>query len=558
MASSAHVCAIDIGTTAVKCALIQTSTATVVASATVNTDAYTDADPPRKEQDVGMIISAVGSALLILTAKCKGIAIDGIALCSQMHDVLTFATSNPMQPGPLVTWEDQRGATEGRVAQCNRALWSSGHRRAPLFPGYGCYTLAHTLSHDEPAGGLPPAHDRATSIVAYVAAALTGGDAWTAPAMEATDAAAWGCFDPSLPGWDMAAAACLHPTLPSLLPPIKGTGVVVGYTGGEGCHPSFSSLPPSLLHVPVTVGLGDHQASVLGRLALEGHTHSTAQASGPATGDDIALVNIGTSAQVAFVGPIVSAVLTSGTALPPGCEVRPYPCLPGVPPPTGLLVCASMNGGSALAAVQERTRAIGASTGASLTPGECYAWLEREGGRYLQHGGQALPLLITSLPVPERVPQGWGEEDAQAAREQQGEASADVLALSLSEALARLSSPSPSTRLQPGLVYAAAARAVASLLLDRVPPAAMHRLAGGGGAKVLTSGGALAKSSCLRTAWSQELSRRLWAQGVGQEVASGPQEHTGARTQDNGGIGLEYAGCVGTAIVTAAWLAHKR
>jgi sugar (pentulose or hexulose) kinase len=481
------IAAIDLGTTAVKVALVSAQDFSVLVSRSVDTAADEEAGEGAREQRVDLILSALGSALLMLFGRGTPPRppVVGVAITGQMHGVVTWRREDPAgTASPLVTWRDGRGAgPNGGVARLNGRVWAAtGGRGRPLFPGYGCATLAASLA----AGG--EEWDAAGTIGAYVAAALVGD---RTAVLTPSDAAAWGCYDVEGGRWDEAGAAAAHPLLPLRLPHVvaAGGGCAGRVGAGSWSHPSLAPcIPASWAGVPVAAAVGDHAAAVLAGLR-----------GAPARA---AFINIGTSAQIAVCG------WAGGAPLSPGCEVRPslHPSSPH------MLVGAAMNGGSALQEVVEAVRAAAGEGGPGTDA--TYAWLEREARRSAPAGGA--PLTIGPLPLPERWAEGWGDGGAPLQPPHPSGA------LSLRSALAALAPGHPS-RLRPGAVYASTAAAVVSSLLATLPPGALH------GVPVVMAGGALARSTVLQTALGAAL---------GEQALEG-------------GEAGEYAGCVGAALAAA-------
>ena len=233
--------------------------------------------------------------------------VNAIGLTGQMHGVVVLDAD--LQPlTPLVTWQDQRCLADESFLP--RLRERSGY---PFATGYGLATLAWLVEHHE----LPVRASATATIHDLAVARLTGARPLTDP----TDAASWGAFDLAASHWDLAAVEALG--VPAeLLPEILPSGTVCGVLTDPMA--ARLGLLPGL---PVTVAIGDNQASLLATL-WEPEA-------------ELALT-LGTGGQL-------SAVVAEGpTNVPPTCDVRPFPG------GRYLLVAASLCGGSAWAWLVER------------------------------------------------------------------------------------------------------------------------------------------------------------------------------------------------------------
>jgi hypothetical protein len=586
---------LDLGTTAVKAVLLRVQASgggepELLASSTRVTEAYCvdPSGPFKREQDPLRILEAVRQALLGLPHALLASA-SACGLCDQMHGCLLWSAADPVGTATrLVTWEDGR-CDPSFLASKNAALSSSsiGGASGPVFSGYGCATLAWLLEHEP---GWFAGRDCAGTIGSWVTAvALLGPPPPPRVPLDPTDAASWGgCVDPLRGEWETGtAAAALHPALPAWLPPIVKPGTVVGRTAAAApADSTSSSSPPPLLplpaSIPVHVCLGDHPASMVASLAWararllpailprngdddtkdeEGGASFPTQPSPSSSSSSVAVVSLGTSAQVAVAGDgVAAALLRPGTLgpLPDGCEVRPFvggggPAADPGPSSSCMLVGASLNGGNLLsrvvglleARVEVEGRRAGparASAATTWTREDTYAYLEEHAASISRDALRASGLCI-ALPVPERRAVGWGKGEERTGIARLSPSSSDN-AGDEGRGLPRSAESAASDEgLPPPLVYAAAAHAVVSNLFSLLPAGTVR---GCGVLGVVCGGGAVAKSALLR---------RLLEEGAGALVGGGEAAGAGDARHlpvlflpDGDG---EFAGATGAALVAA-------
>ena len=211
-----------------------------------------------------------------------------VGLTGQMHGVVLLdAAGEPVSP--LVTWQDGRSLEKGFL---DDLASRSGY---VLSTGFGGATLAWLIRH-----GAMPARAVSAGTIQDVAVARLCGQA--RPVTDPTDAASWGLFDLRMLTWDVEAFAAAG-IPPGLLPEVRPCGSPAG-----NLSPAMAESLGLPAGVPVTVAIGDNQASLLATLRE------------PET--EIALT-LGTGAQV-------SAVLGAGAAIDWAArastfEYRPYP-----------------------------------------------------------------------------------------------------------------------------------------------------------------------------------------------------------------------------------------
>jgi sugar (pentulose or hexulose) kinase len=253
----------------------------------------------------------------------KGSVPAGLGITGQQHGgLLVGADLTPRTP--FINWQDRRADQEqpgtGRtfVQEAVELAGPDAPQRTgcTLAAGY----LGVTLFWMKETGSLP-LEGTACFLTDYFAALLTGGRPFTDP----TCAASSGLFDVRRGEWDEGLLAALG--LPrTLLPEVRPSGQRLG-----GLTPEMADRTGLPAGLPVSVGIGDNQASFLGAVAH------------PA---DTVLVNVGTGGQV--------AVHSAGFHQDALLETRPFP--------GGgyLLVCAGLSGGRAYSVLESFFRQVGA------------------------------------------------------------------------------------------------------------------------------------------------------------------------------------------------------
>ena len=177
-----------------------------------------------------------------------------IGISGQMHGIV-YLNECGEAISPLYTWQDKRGAAYAE--------------RLGARVGYGHATHAYNAEK----GLIPPSAVGYATIADAIACALCG---LSRPVLHASNAASLGCFD-------IDKNRFTHPFCHSYPYEIESSYRIAG----------------SYRDVPVAIGIGDNQASVLGSGCLEGEL----------------LVNVGTGAQVSML----SSQQTDNAAV----EVRP-------------------------------------------------------------------------------------------------------------------------------------------------------------------------------------------------------------------------------------------
>ena len=305
---------LDIGTTTVSAVVMQGGE--VLAAKTLKNDAFLPGRPVwERAQDVETIVAAAMQAVTELRTAYP--QIERIGLTGQQHGIVYLDRAGaPLSP--LYTWQDGRGDLpyDGQQSYAARLTELTGY---PLATGYGLVTHFYNLKN-----GLVPENAAVfCTIHDYIAMRLSGR---TAPKIDPSDAASFGCFDLVHGCFDTAALQKAGID-PAILPELAETPCL----GGEP---------------PVYVAIGDNQASFLG-------------ATGGQTG--CMLVNVGTGSQFSVHVPRYMTC--------PGLETRPFP--------SGgyLLVGSSLCGGRAYALLERFFRETAAMLG--LSTASCYEAMGR-------------------------------------------------------------------------------------------------------------------------------------------------------------------------------------
>ncbi|MBE7029898.1 MAG: hypothetical protein E7409_00560 [Ruminococcaceae bacterium] len=246
---------IDIGTTSICGIVLDTGTGEIIKSVTENSNAFIDTENDwEKIQSVEKIISLAEKILeKLVNENTKVIGVTG-----QMHGIVYFdECGNAVSP--LYTWQDGRGNLPFDQSQTY-----SEYLGIPS--GYGAVTdFYNTKNGIKPieAVGYCTIHD-------YFAMTLTGRKM---PLIHTSDAASFG-------GFDLNSSQFNHPF---------SSEVTAGF-----------DLAGEYKGIPVSVAIGDNQASVFGAMSSD---------------EDI-LLNIGTGSQISAISPTI----VTGDNI----ETRPY------------------------------------------------------------------------------------------------------------------------------------------------------------------------------------------------------------------------------------------
>ena len=234
-----HLCGIDIGTTSICAVVIDQKTGRLIKHRTVNSEAFIDSSRPfEKIQDPRKIIS-LAKALLdeVLTDEIVSIGVSG-----QMHGIV-YLDAQGEAVSPLYTWQDKRGDEPYLDSTYASYLGS--------YAGYGNVSDFYNREN----GIRPREAVTYATVHDYLVMKLCGKKT---PLLHVTNAASLGLFDEKTLTFRYDYA-----------PEITADDTVAGYYRG----------------IPVSVAIGDNQASVLSTL----------------TDDDALLLNFGTGSQISLV-----------------------------------------------------------------------------------------------------------------------------------------------------------------------------------------------------------------------------------------------------------------
>ena len=263
---------LDIGTTSICAVAIKADGAPFFCRTLPNTSGACVQDPLKIWEICTNLLAEAFAA-----CEAAGAEIAHLGICGQMHGVLYLdGTGGPVSP--LYTWQDPTGdeLQPNGETYAQELTVLTGY---PMASGFGCATLfAHRCK-----GAVPAAAAQICTIHDYVAMRLCG---LSRPVMHASDAASFGLFGLKSLRFDEE-ALFVAGLSKKLFPRVTGDWEVLGEYRG----------------VPVTVAIGDNQASFLG--AAEDPQRTV-------------LVNIGTGSQCS----LATEYLAPGQ-IAPGAELRP-------------------------------------------------------------------------------------------------------------------------------------------------------------------------------------------------------------------------------------------
>lgn len=254
-----HAIGIDIGTTSICGVLINVEDGRLLKSRMVSGDAFIRTDFAwEKLQDVNKIISIAQEILYELADEDTAV----IGLTGQMHGIL-YTDEQGQAVSPLYTWQDQRG---------NLSFGNTTY--AEYFgscPGYGGVTDFYNRMN-----GIRPAEAVCCCTIAdYLGMKLCG---LSEPVIHSSNMTSFG----NLSGMENKAE-------------VTGDYRIIGEWS-----PQSGACGQGVKRIPVSVAIGDNQASVLSTLADERNM----------------LINVGTGSQIT----VVSDAMVSGENI----EARPY------------------------------------------------------------------------------------------------------------------------------------------------------------------------------------------------------------------------------------------
>lgn len=289
---------LDIGTTSLSAVVLDPESGRQAASRTVANRAGSSPGPGRAELDLSRLYGLTVQCLaeLVAQADLAATSIQGIGVTGQQHGVaLIGPEASPA--GPAITWQDvrvQEPLPGSDRPVLDRFISAAGGREA--FRNTGCLPAAGFLGPSlywlNLQDALPGPPATACFVPDAVVSFLTGATVVCEPTLAGSS----GIFDIRANCWDSTLLERLE--LPArLFPRIGGAGEVVG-----GLRRELAEAVGLAEGTPVTVALGDNQASFIG--------------SAPEPGRSL-LLNVGTGGQI--------SARTDAFHFIPGLENRPFP-----------------------------------------------------------------------------------------------------------------------------------------------------------------------------------------------------------------------------------------
>ena len=302
---------IDLGTTSISVNVVSFPGLTVWGKETLETGGFLESPHSwERAQDPKSVLFRVRQVLDSLLDQCPDVA--AIGLTGQMHGIL-YVDGEGNALSPLYTWQDGRGGLP--LSQGKSACQLLGEKGARCAPGYGMGTHLYNLKM----GLVPPGAQSFCTLADWLGMALTGRER---PLLHQSQAAALGLYNSASRSFQEEIARSVGMD-PALFPLVTGELSLQGEYRG----------------VPVSVSLGDNQASFLGSVRRARQT---------------LLVNVGTGAQI--------SLYAERPFQAPGAESRPFlgsSCL---------LVGSTLCGGAAYAALEGFFREYAVAAGAPDQP----------------------------------------------------------------------------------------------------------------------------------------------------------------------------------------------
>ncbi|XP_046423723.1 sedoheptulokinase-like isoform X1 [Neodiprion pinetum] len=312
---------IDLGTTSVKVVVVSTETKQIVSKQSKDTQANVPSDlgVEGNKQDVPKILSAVHSCVSRIPKDLLRQVVN-IGICGQMHGVTFWKYSSEEDDkehdgvfkleisrekvSPLYTWQDSR---------CDPKFLASlpaSKSHLTTHSGYGCATIFWFAKYKPEKLSK---YNRCGTVQDLLVALLCGHSEVT---ISTQNAASWGYFLTTESRWEIDVLS--QHEFPTHILPSK----ILQPGQAAGClEQTWFGIPAG---TPVGVALGDLQCSVYA--LLKDPTD--------------AVLNISTSAQLAYVDPFFSPKQSGETA-----KIQHFPYFEG----RYLAVAASLNGGNSLA-----------------------------------------------------------------------------------------------------------------------------------------------------------------------------------------------------------------
>lgn len=341
---------IDIGTTTISASVNDGNGQQIEAYNILNGSAVISDLHFAKEQDVLLIADKTVKMIKSLVSIYPEIS--GIGFSGQMHGIV-YTDKNGEAVSNLITWQDERGSemySEG-VTYAQELSRLTGF---PLSTGFG--TVSHFYNVKN--GLVPENAFTFCTVMDFVAMKLCGK---REPLVHLSNAASFGIFDLKKGCFDTDALEKAGINA-DLLPEITGESKVFGYYG----------------NIPVSIALGDNQASFMGAVTDY---------------ESDMLVNYGTGSQISFVSEYVK---TYGET-----ELRPF--VDGK-----YLVCgAALCGGRAYAILEEFLRLYLKEAGFDTK--KQYNVMNRLALEEIQNGSENMPDVDTLFCGTRKNPSAKGK-----------------------------------------------------------------------------------------------------------------------------------------------------
>ena len=265
---------LDIGTTTISAVVLDIADGKTAGVSTIENASDIPSDFIwEKIQDAGQITERVLKLLDSLLCQYPGVKAIGIT--GQMHGIL-YVDADGNAVSPLYTWQDGRAGL-GSPSPCQILMERTGFR---LSPGYGLATHFANLQ----SGNIPANAVKLCTVMDYIVMKLT--DRKT-PLTHSSDAASLGFYDTQTNTFDTDAVTRAGID-PAVLPDVTAENTIAGTWNG----------------IPVTVAIGDNQASFLGSVQ---------------TPEQEALANFGTGSQISVMNRDISGFQPDAAM-----EIRPF------------------------------------------------------------------------------------------------------------------------------------------------------------------------------------------------------------------------------------------
>lgn len=303
---------VDFGTSKIAIVLACPRKNRILATASQDVDSYISFPDSRlKEQDVNRIFDAFNRCVEKVFIQ-REYSVLSIGLAGQMHGILGVDSSGRAVTN-FITWQDERGAV---TLENGKTLIETMRERGgerPIASGYGIVSLFDWVR----TGSVNKIHKLCT-IADYFGMLLTDR---SLPLLDTTMADSIGSFNIETLSWDFDYISELG-IKPDYFPDIVTPGSRAGVMGQNNV---FNI--PCKADIPVSVSLGDNQASFIGSVKEYYRT---------------LLINIGTASQISFalkdikergvvfnidgydvcIRPFIDGYLVAGNALSGGASYR--------------------------------------------------------------------------------------------------------------------------------------------------------------------------------------------------------------------------------------------